>query len=73
MNRNELYFSAILAVAGLIVAPAVAPVNSSPTDYLSEGSPLPAPVPQPPLAPDVIVAEGSPLPAPVPQPPAFLA
>jgi hypothetical protein len=69
MNRNKLYIAAILAVAGLVVTPALVFANCSKKVNLAEGSPLPAPVPRPPTT-QVMVAEGSPLPAPVPRPPA---
>jgi hypothetical protein len=69
MKRNKLLLAAVLALAGLIVAPVAEFVNYGQNVNIAEGSPLPAPVPQPPAANVVIVAEGSPLPPPVPQPP----
>lgn len=70
MNRNKLYITAALAIAGAVVAPASGVVDYSKKVNVAEGSPLPAPVPRPPAA-RVMVAEGSPLPAPVPHPPAI--
>lgn len=72
MNRNKPYIIAVLALAGLIVAPVLESVNYSQSVNVAEGSPLPAPVPRPPAANAVTVAEGSPLPAPVPRPPVFV-
>ena len=68
MNRNKLYIAAVLALAGLVVTPALEAPNYSKKVNAAEGSPLPAPVPRPPRT-QVIIAEGSPLPAPVPRPP----
>jgi hypothetical protein len=65
VNRNKFYIAAVLAFAGLIVAPVVESVNFTKSINVVEGSPLPAPVPKATEA--VIVAEGSPLPAPVPK------
>ena len=70
MNRNKPYIIAVLALAGLIVAPVLESVNYSQNVNVAEGSPLP--VPRPPAANAVTVAEGSPLPAPVPHSPVFV-
>jgi hypothetical protein len=64
MKSNKLYMAAVLALAGLIVTPALEVANYSKKVTVAEGSPLPAP--RPPVTGVVIIAEGSPLPAPRP-------
>lgn len=76
MNRNKLYITAVLALAGLILAPVLESVNCSQrvkAVTVAVGNPLPAPVPRPPAANTVLTAVGNPLPAPVPRPPVIVA
>lgn len=68
MKTKTAFLVAGLTVIGLMVAPAVEPVNKTANENIADGSPLPAPVPKPPVA-TVLIADGSPLPAPVPKPP----
>ena len=70
MKNNKRYLTGILALAILIVAPAISCVNHSQESKVAEGSPLPPPVPKLFTTIDTeLVAEGSPLPPPVPKGP----
>ena len=64
MHKKIRLIIAVLGIAGVMVAPVVVGVNLA-NVVVADGSPVPAPVPHPPL----LVADGSPVPAPVPHPP----
>jgi hypothetical protein len=72
MKKTLVYFAAFSIFACLIVLPVIASVNSPVGSYatstptlISEGDPMPSPVP-PMSRAGVLVAEGDPMPSPVP-------
>ncbi|MDP9340438.1 MAG: hypothetical protein M3P45_16400 [Acidobacteriota bacterium] len=64
MKNNRTYLTGILALASLIVAPALSSVNHSQDSNVAEGSPLPVPHKLLTTVDTVVIAEGSPLPVP---------